>query len=120
MPKNYLPIHRPGDTVTFSVSAAVTAGQVVQVGAVDLSVAPAAAGSTSIVGVAAHDAGIGDKLTVEVGKVIHELSASGAIARGARVESAASGKVKTLGTAPAFGIALNSAVDGAAVRVLQL
>ncbi|MGD9607395.1 MAG: DUF2190 family protein [Leucobacter sp.] len=119
-PKNYLPIHRPGDTVTFNVTTAVTAGQVVQVGSTDMSVAPAAAKSTSVVGVAGHDAAIGDKLTVEVGKPIHELKASGAIARGARVETAAAGAVRTITDGSVFGIALTTAADGAAVRVLQL
>lgn len=120
MPKSYLSLFRPADTVTFGVTAAVTAGQVVQVGAADWAVAPAAADSTSVVGVAGHDAAVGDKVTVEVGKVIHELIASGPIARGTRVEAATGGKVATLSGEAAFGVALASAVDGAAVPVVQL
>ena len=117
---SYLPLFRPGDTVTFNASTAVTAGQLVQVGAADWSVAPAAAASTSVVGVAGHDAAVGDKVTVEVGKVIHELVAAGAVARAARVEPAASGKVSTLADGTAYGVALAASADGAAVPVLQL
>ena len=41
----YLPLFRPGQTVTFDVTTAVTGGQPVEVGAADRSVAPAAAGT---------------------------------------------------------------------------
>lgn len=116
----YLPLFRPGDTVTFNVTAAVTGGQLVEVGTVDRSVAPAAAASAKVVGVAGHDAAIGDKVTVEVGKPIHSLTAAGAIVRGARVEAAAAGAVATFATGDVYGVALTSAADGAAVEILQL
>lgn len=118
--KSYLPLFRPGDTVTFGVTTAVTAGQVVELGAADSSVAPAAAASAKVVGVAGHDAAIGDKVTVEVGKPIHELKAVGAIARGARLETAAAGGVRTLTTGTAVFLAITSAADGALVRAIQL
>jgi hypothetical protein len=120
MAKSYLPLFRPGDTVTFGVTAAVTAGQVVEVGSADMSVAPAAAASAKVVGVAGHDAAVGDKATVEVGKPIHELIASGAITRGQRLEAAAAGKVRTLAAGVAVYLALTSAADGATVRAIQL
>lgn len=120
MAPQYLPAFRPGDTVTMSVTAPVTGGQLVQVGSVDRSVAPAAAASTSIVGVAGHDAAVGDKLTVEVGKPIHVLKAAGAITRGQRVEPAAAGAVRTLAAGTAYGVALTSAADGASVEIIQL
>lgn len=116
----YLPLFRPGSTVTFGVTTAVSGGQLVQVGAADRSVAPAAAASTSVVGVAGHDAAIGDKLTVEVNKPIHLVKASGAITRGQRVEAAAAGAVRTLASGAAWGIAITTAADGAAVEVIQL
>lgn len=116
----YLPLFRPGDTVTFNVTAAVTGGQPVQVGATDRSVAPAAAASASVVGVAGHDAAVGDKVTVEVGKPIHSLKAAGAVTRGQRLETAGAGAVRTLATGTAVYLALTSAVDGAAVEALQL
>ncbi|MHA7620247.1 DUF2190 family protein [Cellulosimicrobium cellulans] len=116
----YLPLFRPGQTVTFNVTADVTGGQLVQVGSVDRSVAPAAAASTSVVGVAGHDAKVGDKVTVEVNKPVHLLVATGAVTRGQRVEPAANGRVRTLAAGSAFGIALTSAADGAPVEVVQL
>lgn len=120
MPKSYLPLFRPGQVVTFGVTAAVTAGQVVEVGAADWSVAPAPAASAKSVGVAGHDAKIGDKLAVEVGKPIHELKAVGAITRGQRLETAAAGGVRTLAAGTAVYLALASAVDGATVPAIQL
>lgn len=117
---DYLPIFRPGDTVTFSVTAAVVGGQLVQVGTADRSVTPAAVASTSVVGVAGHDAAIGDKVTVEVGKPVHLLKAAGAVTRGQRVEPATAGAVAALTTGTAYGVALTSAVDGTPVEVIQL
>lgn len=118
-PKNYLPLHRPGQVVTFGVTTAVTAGQPVEVGAADFSVAPAAAASAKYVGIAGHDAAPGDKLAVEVNKVIHELKAVGAVTRGQRLEAAAGG-VRTLAAGQALFLALASAADGAPVPVIQL
>lgn len=115
----YLPVHRPGDTVTFDVTTAVVGGTPVEVGTADRSVAPAAAGSTKYVGVAGHDAAVGDKVTVEVGKPIHVLTAIGAVTRGSRVE-VATGGVRTLNTGTAIGVALTSAPDGAPVQLLQV
>lgn len=120
MPKSYLPLFRPGEVVTFGVTTAVTAGQVVELGTADMSVAPAAAASAKVVGVAAHDAAVGDKAAVEVGKVIHELKAVGAITRGQKLETAAAGGVRTLASGTAVFLALTSAVDGATVKAIQL
>lgn len=120
MVKSYLPLYRPGDTVTFNVTTAVTAGQAVEVGTADMSVAPAAAASAKFVGIAGHDAKVGDKLTVEVGKPIHELKATGAITRGQKLEAAAAGSVRTLASGAAIFLALTSAADGGLVRAVQL
>lgn len=120
MPKNYLPLFRPGDVVTFGVTTAITAGQVVEVGSADMAVAPAAAASAKVVGVAGHDAAVGDKAAVEVGKPIHELKAVGAITRGQKLEAAASGGVRTLASGTAVYLALASAADGALVPAIQL
>ncbi|TDX78716.1 uncharacterized protein DUF2190 [Rathayibacter sp. PhB151] len=117
---DYLPLYRPGQTVTFAVTTAVTAGQAVEVGATDFSVAPAAAASSKYVGVAGHAAAVGDKVTVEIGKVIHELTATGAVTRGQRLELAAAGRVRTLAAGTAVFLALTSAADGAPVKALQL
>ncbi|UFU03444.1 DUF2190 family protein [Ruania suaedae] len=116
----YLPLFRPGDTVTFSVTTAVVGGQPVEVGTIDRSVAPAAAASAKVVGVPGHDAAVGEKVTVEVGKPIHLLTASGAVTRGDRLEIADSGAVSTLSAGEAVYLALTSAADGEAVEALQL
>ena len=127
MANSYLPIFRPGDTITLGVTTAVTAGQLVEVGTADSSVAPAAAGSSKVVGVAGHDAGTGDLVTVEVAKAVHELTADGAITRGDLLVAADAGAVSTA-TEPGDGedaprvlfLALTSATDGALVRAIQL
>lgn len=108
MPNTYLPAFRPGDVVTFDVTTAVLAGRVVQLGTADRSVAPAGAASTTLVGVAGHDAAVGDKVAVELGKAIDLIPCAAAVARGAKVEAAAAGKVQTVTTGTAFGLALNT------------
>lgn len=118
---NYLPLYRPGDTVTFDVTEDVAGGQLVQVGDAPYSVAPAEAASTTIVGVAGHDAAVGDKATIELGKPIHELTASGAIALGDRVAAGADGTVATATEGQtAYGLAINSAADGGRAHIIQL
>lgn len=116
---NYLPLFRPGDTVTFSVTTAVKAGEPVEVGTADRSVAPATAGSVKYVGVPGHDAAVGDLVTIEIGKPIHLLTAVGAaVTRGALLEVTAGG-VRAGITAPKF-VALTSAAEDAKVEALQL
>ena len=114
----YLPKYRPGDTITFVAAAAITGGHPVEVGATDHAIIPASAGSAKVVGVAGHDAGVGDLVTVEVAKPVHILTASGAIAQGTKVEAAGSGKVRTLASGAALGLALTTAADAAHVEVL--
>ncbi|MFJ3957705.1 DUF2190 family protein [Arthrobacter sp. NPDC090010] len=114
----YLPKYRPGDTVTFVAGAAVTAGQPVELGATDRAVVPAAAASVKVVGIPGHDAAVGEHVTVELGKPVHILAASGAIARGTKVEAAGSGKVRTATTGTALGLAITTAADGALVEII--
>ena len=104
----YLPAFRPGEVVTFDVTTAVVGGRYVQLGAADRSAAPAGAASTTVLGVAGHDAGVGDKVAVEVNKVIHLVPCAAAVARGAKVEAAAAGKVQTATTGQVVGTALNT------------
>lgn len=115
----YLPLFRPGQTVTFDVTSAVTGGHPVQVGTADRSVAPAEAASTTYIGVAGHDAAAGEKVTVEVGSPIHLLVASGSVALGAKVEAAGGGRVRTATTGTVIGTALTAATDGAPVEILS-
>ena len=75
----YLPAFRPGEVVTFDVTTAVVGGRYVQLGTADRSAAPAGAASTTVLGVAGHDAGVGDKVAVEVNKVIHLVPCAAAV-----------------------------------------
>jgi predicted RecA/RadA family phage recombinase len=107
---DYLPKFKPGQSVTFKASADVTGGRLVAVTG-DRTVAPAGADSAAVVGVAGFDAATGEDVTVftRAGGV-HSLPASGAIAAGAKVSSAAAGKVQTVGsTTNPIGLALNAA-----------
>lgn len=86
---DYLPKFDEGDTVTITAAATITGGQLVNV---DGTVAGSA--STTVAGVAGHDAVSGQTLTVwRVG--IHRGTASGSIANGDSVCAAASGQVRT-------------------------
>lgn len=115
----YLPLFRPGQTVTFDATSDVTGGTPVQLGTADRSVAPAGAASTTYVGVAGHDAAIGEKVTIEVGGPIHLLTAAAAITRGSKVEAAADGRVQTATTGTVIGVALSAAAAaGDAVEIL--
>ncbi|WP_433592310.1 capsid cement protein [Nocardia sp. CA-145437] len=114
----YAPIHKPGEAFTRTTSAAVTAGQVLIVSGND-TVAPSSAASAAWLGVAAFDAASGDIVTVLSGGV-HELAASGAIAAGARVITAAAGAVADIAAGTDYsqivGVAL-AAASGGKVRV---
>lgn len=100
---------------TSTTSAAVSAGNCLVVSG-DNTVAKSSAASVAFVGVAAFDAGSGDKVTVLRGG-IHTLAASGAIAAGELVTTAASGAVATQATASAandiqvIGVALSAAAS---------
>ena len=118
--KSYLPLYRPADAVTFVAAAPVEAGMVVEVGSLDMSVVPARAGSGSVVGVAGFSAITGDRVTVEVGKPVHEVKAVGRIECGERLQAASGGGVTTLDQGVAIFVALTAANDGAPVRALQI
>lgn len=105
----YVPKFNPGQAVTFTASAAVVGGQLVEVTG-DRRVAPATAASTKTAGVAGFDAKTGESVTVYSGGV-QRLKAAGAVAAGDTVSAAAEGAVAKDGTAP-VGIALSSATAG--------
>jgi predicted RecA/RadA family phage recombinase len=111
---DYTPLYRPGKDVTYTASAPVTGGQVVEI-TTDKSVGPAGAASTKYVGVALFDAPAGAPVTVESGGV-QRPTASGAIAAGDRVQCAANGLVSTGTTAP-IGTAIAAAADGAVALI---
>jgi hypothetical protein len=114
----YLPIYRPGQALTLKASAGITGGQLVAVSGAG-TVATAGAAAANWVGVAAFDASTNDNVTIHCGGV-QSLTASGSIAAGDSLVSAASGQVATgaAATPSAFvGVALTAATNGNKVRV---
>lgn len=107
---DYLPKFKPGQAVTLTTSADVIGGRLVAVTATK-TIGPAGADSASVVGVAGFDALSGEKVTVFPRPTgVHQLVASAAIAAGAKVISAAAGKVATVGAGSnPIGIALEAA-----------
>lgn len=118
---DYLPKFKPGQAVTLTVGAtAVVGGRLVEVSVAN-TVIPAAADSAKVVGVAGFDAATGEPVTVFTRPSgVHRLVASGAIAVGAKVISAAAGKIATIGAgANPVGIALTAAnADNDVIDVL--
>lgn len=96
---DYQPIFTGGaEPFTATTSAAVTGGRVLMVSG-NGTVSHAAADSAIAVGVAAHDAGSGAKVTVwPLDGCIHELEATGAITAAGGVNTDAAGQVKASGT----------------------
>lgn len=117
---DYLPKFKPGQAVTFTASADVTGGRLVAITG-NRTVGPAGADSAAVVGVAGFDALSGERVTVftRAGGV-QQLVASGAIAAGAKVSAAATGKIQTVGsTVNPIGLALEpAAADNDVIDVL--
>lgn len=122
---DYLPIDDGGRTpFTYTTSAAVTGGRLVAVSG-NNTVAHAGAASTVVVGVAAHDAASGAKVSVwPLEGVLHELEAANAITAAGGVQSAANGQVDPVTTSIAAGSAagtlIGTAVTTAAGSPLKL
>lgn len=120
---DYQPVFEGGAKPwTATTSAAVTGGRVAAQSG-NGTVAQAAADSTVPVGVFAHDAASGAKVTVwPLDGVVHELEASGAITTGAGVVTDANGQVKTatIATAAAAGTLIGTALTTAAGSPLKL
>jgi hypothetical protein len=120
---DYQPIVSGGATPwTATTGGAVTGGRVLAASATGV-VTHAAADSTVVVGVAAHDAASGAKVTVwPLDGVVHELEASGAITALAGVVTDAAGQVKTatIATAAAAGTLIGTAATTAAGSPLKL
>lgn len=115
---DYVPIHNPGHEFTQTASAAIVGGNTLANSGVD-TVAPAiSASATKYVGVAAHDAANGAKVTVLGGVgMVHESIAAGGITAGDLViVGAVAGTIATVGAATfdkVIGIALTTAADTA-------
>lgn len=120
---DYLPVQTGGVLPTKSTTSAdVTGGRVVATSGVD-TVAHAGADDATVVGVAAHDALSGTRVTIwPLEGVTHELEASGAIAADAGVVTDVNGTVKTavVATASAAGTLIGQAITTAAGAPLKL
>ncbi len=108
------PLYFPADKLPRVASADIAASQVVVVSGDD-TVAPSAGASSAWLGVAATSAKTGEQVVV-ASEGVWELAASGAIAAGARVISAANGAVATIGSETDYsrvvGTALRAAASG--------
>ena len=113
---DYIPKFGPTARLTLTASAAVTGGRLVVVSGAQ-SVAHAGADAAVVAGVASQDAAIGAKVGVFPRAGVHKLKASGVIAAGARVATAAAGLVSATGTNK-IGTALEAAADGDVIDVL--
>lgn len=117
---DYTPVQNPGNEFTFTTSAAVTGGQLVALTGA-MTVGPAGADASKVVGVAAFDAPSGGRVTVFVGGMVHETNAGGTIAAMDNLASGAAGVVVTQGAAVnRVGMALTAAAGaGNPVRWIQ-
>lgn len=120
---DYTPIYSGGvEPFTATTSGAVTGGRVLEVSG-DGTVQQAGAASTVAIGVAAHDAASGARVTVwPLANVVHQLSASGAITAAAGVVTAANGQVATatIATAAAAGTLIGIAATTAASNLVRV
>lgn len=120
---DYTPIYAPGVAITSSASAAITGGQMVAVSGTG-TVAPAAADSPDVIGVAGNDAASGAIVTVHaLAGVVHEFVAgTGGITAGDHVKvGAAANAVLPIGAGTydlRVGVALTTAAAAAKVQVL--
>lgn len=114
------PHYAPGRNVSFTASATITGGQLVEVTG-NMTVGPAGAASTKVIGVAERDAVSGASLTVSLTGPVWDLTATGAIAAGDVLCAAAAGTVAPIG-ANVFttkkGIALEAIANAGTGRVL--
>ena len=107
---DHLPKFKPGQAVTFSATAAIRGGQVVEVSG-NRTVAPAGAASAKAIGTAGHDVASGGKLVVHLAGPVDTAKAAAAVLAGAKVEAGAAGTVQTATTGLVLGIALTAAGD---------
>lgn len=122
---DYTPIHSGGAIPFTTTTSGVVVGGTLVVQSGNFTVATAGAGSALVVGVAAHDAASGAKITVwPIRNVTHEITSTGTIASMDGVISGAAGVAATAVVATAaaagtlLGIAEGPATGGAVVRFL--
>jgi hypothetical protein len=113
---DYTPVYVSGNNpFTKTASATIVGGNVVIASGVS-TVAPAGAAATTAIGVAAHDAASGARVTVwPLANVEHECIASGTVTAGDAVATGAAGTVATVvaGTGAAAGTLIGTATTTA-------
>lgn len=120
---DYTPVFSGGCfPYTMQAAATITGGTFVQTTGAG-TVSPAGAAATNVIGVAAHDAASGAKVTVwPIDGVTHEITSTGTIAVGDGIASGAAGVAATVAVATGaaagtlLGIATTAATGGALVR----
>lgn len=116
--QDYVPNFLPAHELSFTAGATITAGQLVYISAAN-TVSPTSSASTIGIGVAAAAASSGAAVDVyTVG--VHTLAASGAIAAGAAVISAASGAVATIASDTTYDQVVGTALDAAANNLVMV
>ncbi len=91
---DYLPLHKPGEAITRSASATITAGQLLSVSGSG-TVAPCGAGDVFWLGTASKDTASGDPLTVFCGGTQRLVAGTGGVTAGTLVHAGAAGTVVT-------------------------
>lgn len=124
---DYTPVYSGGAVpFTSQASATITGGQVLAASGAS-TVAPAGAAVTTVVGVAAHDAASGAKVTVwPLVNVVHEIVTATNVTAAGGIQTAAAGTVDPATTSIAaasaagtlIGIALTTATAPAKVRFI--
>lgn len=105
---DYIPKFTPGAAVTYTATADIIGGRLVEVTG-PRTVSHAAAASTKAVGLAARDTEAGESVLVHhLNGQVHRMVTSAAVVAGARVAATAGGRVATA-TENTVGIALTSA-----------
>ncbi|WP_280354292.1 capsid cement protein [Nocardia otitidiscaviarum] len=116
-------VYAPGADITALATAVVTARRFVGISGNrapggNLSVAHAPAAARAF-GVAAHDAALGELVTVARGGIV-KVTAAATIAAGAEVEVGANGQAITRTSGVAVGYAVTAATSGTAAEIALL
>lgn len=115
------PVFLPGTRQTLQASAAVTGGDLLVMSGASTVAKAAALASTAYIGVAGHDAGVGQKVTVVVAKAVFDSIADGTITAGDQITTTntANRQVKSLAasaqdvTGTPTQTTINNAINGA-------
>jgi hypothetical protein len=121
----YNVVYKPGSIISLAVSAAVVAGNLVEVTG-NMTIGPAGAASRKVVGVALQSGSVsGDIIAVQIFGYIIRLVNSGGVTAGDEVGAAAAGQVVTVAAGTTtdiarslFGLALEGATTGLSSRYL--